>query len=495
MIIHGDVFDVLPTLEADSIDSSVTDPPYGIGFMSKKWDTFSPDKARASKMFAMGHGSNVGAELAKSDNPNLRGRRQSPAMSPSQIEYDYSIRGMREFQKFSERWGREVYRVLKPGAYLAASCAPRSYHRMACGLEDSGFIVRDMFSWLFGQGYPKSVDVARVVDMKLCGQPGRHCMRKLPPEGKRQPNDHVCAESELGRQWEGWGSGLKPGHEPIILCRKPLAGTLAESVMEWYVGALNIGACRLDSAPSDDYRQKLERFAAERRGDSNDFGMPPGPRGGSDLGRWPANVLIDDEVAMLLQEDIGDVASGPNPSRRSSAKFQDIYGEFEGQEDCTPARGIDAGGVSRYFYVAKPSREERDAGCQGLQAQSGGKATGRKDGSAGVNNPRAGANRTGGARNIHPTVKPLALMRWLVRLLTPVGGTVLDPFAGSGTTGMACRYELMEFVGVEREAEYVAIAEARIKNAAPLLAEMIGPDPVVEVPEPQLFDAVLEGGE
>ncbi len=199
MIYHGDLFDVLPTLAEASIDACVTDPPYGIGFMGKKWDTFSPEAAEARI---------VENDEIDSENPNLRGRTRGVASSPSAVEYDRSLAGQRGFQVWSESWAREVFRVLKPGAYLLVCGAPRSYHRMACGAEDAGFEIRDCFAWLFGQGYPKSVDVARAIDMALCTEDGRHCMRALPPARKRRPGDHVCAETDLGRKWAGWGSGV-----------------------------------------------------------------------------------------------------------------------------------------------------------------------------------------------------------------------------------------------------------------------------------------------
>lgn len=188
-----------------------------------------------------------------------------------------------------------------------------------------------------------------------------------------------------------------------------------------------------------------------------------------DMGRWPANVLLDEESAGMLDEQTGELQSGGTPAVRYADKFRNTFGTFKGG-DTEDGIGGSRGGASRFYYVAKPSREERDFGCSNLTPRSGGEATDRKDGSAGLQNPRAGAGRTGGARNIHPTVKPVELMRWLVRLVTPLNGIVLDPFTGSGTTGMACRYEQREFIGIEREAEYVAIAERRIAAVAPLFA-------------------------
>ena len=423
MIHHGDLFDVLPTLDAESIDAVVTDPPYGIGFMGREWDTFKAGQVRQPERYE---------QPIESDNPNLHGRRRSPAVSPSQIEYDYSAKGLREFQAWCEAWGAEVFRLLKPGGYILSCGAPRAYHRMASGLEDAGFEIRDCLAWLFGSGFPKSLNIG-----------------------------------------DGLGTALKPAHEPIVLARKPFKGSVRANVETHGTGALNIDAARLDGTPRETGNREGEPSANRdyaTRGSTN-FAMKPGPRGGDDKGRWPANVALDVVAADALDEQSGELTSGANPTRRGSDKFRDVYGAFQGQEECDAARGLDIGGASRFYYVAKPSREERDMGCYHLPARSGGEATDRKDGSAGLQNPRAGAGRNGGARNIHPTVKPVELMRWLVRLVTPINGVVLDPFLGSGTTAMACVYEQRPFIGIEREADYIEIAKCRIAAVAPLFTE------------------------
>lgn len=462
MIRHGDLFDVLPTIADESIDASVTDPPYGIGFMGREWDTFKPTSIRSAAAMKQRKDPEQLANLK-----NVYGRKRSPAQSPSQIGYDYSAAGLRGFQEWTESWAREVFRVLKPGAYILVCGAPRSYHRMACGLEDAGFELRDsidfllsvepMFaalwaslaidqqeilarvlasydghlSWVFGSGFPKSLNF----------------------EG-------------------GLGTALKPAHEPIVVARKPFKATVASNLAAFGTGALNIDACRIGGGAGG-YRG--DEPSAKRRysehGGTN-FAMTPGPRGGDAAGRWPANVILDDETAVMLDEMSGELVSGANPTRRGGDKFRGVYGAFDGQTECDQARGVDVGGASRFFYVAKPSRSERDAGCYDLPECSGGESTHRKDGSAGLRSPRAGAGRTGGSANIHPTVKPVELMRWLVRLVTPPGGTVIDPFTGSGTTGMACVYEQREFIGIEREAEYVEIAKRRIASVAPLFTEV-----------------------
>lgn len=392
-LLHGDCREVLRSLPQASVDACVTDPPYGIGFMGREWDTFKPGVGKHRRLM---HPREREAQRIVSDNPNLHGRHRSPALSPSQIEYDYTVAGLRRFQDWTAEWAVEVFRVLKPGAYIVVCGAPRSYHRMASGLEDAGFVVRDQFAWLFGSGYPKSRDLG-----------------------------------------DGKGTGLKPAHEPIALAWKPFKGSLTACHHQHGTAALNIDACRV-AVSDESYARNAsgDRGHADNRQRQSEFAMTAGRA--SDLGRWPANVVIDDVAAATLDEQSGELVSGANPTRRGSDKFRDIYGEFKGQDACDAARGVDVGGASRFYYCAKPSREERDAGV---------------------------------SHNGHPTVKPVELMRWLVRLVTPVGGTVIDPFTGSGTTGVACAHEGRPFIGCERESDYIALASARIKHVAPLFVE------------------------
>lgn len=418
MIYHGDLFDVLPTLADCSVDACVTDPPYGIGFMGKEWDTFKPGTGATRKLM---HPRERVAAKIQSENPNLDGRWRSPALSPSQIDYDYSVAGLRGFQQWTERWAAEVFRVLKPGAYILVCSAPRSYHRMACGLEDAGFVIRDKFSWLFGSGFPKN--------------------------------------KNLG---DGRGTALKPAHEPIALAWKPFKGSIAANVAQWGTGALNIDACRI----GDDDTRREKAAGNNQFPHEDDAWEPKAVTVGSEFGRWPANVLLDDEAAALLDEQTGELVScSGEPFTRNADEERNSYGVFKG--NASAGFYGDRGGASRFYYVAKPSREERDYGCGDLTPRQ--RDDSRKEGNPGGDNPRNRGLQPRG--NFHPTVKPVELMRWLVRLVTPQGGTVLDPFTGSGTTGMACRYELREFIGIEREAEYVAIAERRIEAVAPLFAE------------------------
>ena len=394
-LLTGDCLDVLATLDADSIDACVTDPPYGISFMGREWDTFTPatvEKMRTSKAF--------GSDEA---NPNLRGR--TGWAGSAAVAYDRSAAASLKFQAWTQRWAEAVLRVLKPGAHAVVCASPRMGHRVTCGLEDAGFEIRDSLLWLYGSGFPKSLNL-----------PG------------------------------GLGTALKPAYEPVILARKPLGGrTVAQCVAEYGTGALNIDGCRLstDGRPLrvGDYKDTGNNTYTGRMNGSLQGGSRAA--GQTDLGRWPPNVAMDEDAAARLDAE---------------------------------------GGTSRFFYVAKASRDERERGCENLPLRTAGEATDRQDGSAGLESPRAGASRTHGARNHHPTVKPVALMRWLVRLVTPPGGLVLDPFSGSGTTGLACIKEQRRFLGIEREAEYVAIANARLhaeharyETGGPLFAETAEP--------------------
>lgn len=414
MIHLGDLFDVLPTLAEASVDACVTDPPYGLGFMGKQWDTFKPGEAEKRIV--------VNAEIA-SDNPNLRGRTRGPASSPSAVEYDRSLRGQIGFEQWTEQWAREVFRVLKPGAHMLVCGAPRSYHRMASGLEDAGFEIRDCLCWLFGQGFPKSLNFAN-----------------------------------------GLGTALKPAHEPIVLCRKPCEGSTTKNVLTHGTGALRIDDCRIDTSEETGRANRIGPYTSER---TWSVSKTPGQNAtGRGLGRWPSNVLLDEIAAASLDEMSGELVSGGTPEFRASDKFRNTYGTFKGGES-EEGIGSSTGGASRFFYVAKPSRSERDRGTHHLEPQP--RDDSRKEGNPGGDNPRnRGLQRRG---NHHPTVKPIELMRYLVRLITPKGGTVIDPFTGSGTTGMACRYEGVNFIGIEREAEYVAIAERRIADCLPLFGE------------------------
>jgi site-specific DNA-methyltransferase (adenine-specific) len=427
-LLGGDCRAVLATLEPDSVDACVTDPPYELGFMGKAWD------------------------------------RSGVAFDP-------------------ETW-RAVLRVLKPGGHLLAFGGTRTVHRIACAIEDAGFDIRDQLSWLYGSGFPKSLDVSKAIDAAagatrpIGGKTSTAC-----PSFPQPCPGHPSANGSLGggvmrhavptapatdsaKQWAGWGTALKPACEPIVLARKPLIGTVAANVLAHGTGGINVDGCRIAHGAD------VDMSAIQRQQVDNDWGGIARSLIGKEIskfkagGRWPANVILDEEAAALLDEQSG---TSKSTGGIAAPQYDRPLRMGRTSGDGANAGGLgDSGGASRFFYVAKASRRERDAGCEQLPPKSAGEATDRDEDTDGLNSPRAGAGRTGGARNFHPTVKPVQLMRYLVRLVTPLGGVVLDPFTGSGTTGIAALREGARFVGVDLEPEYARLAIARIEEDEPL---------------------------
>jgi site-specific DNA-methyltransferase (adenine-specific) len=372
----GDCLEVLRAMPDASIDAIVTDPPYGLAFMGKRWD--------------------------------------------------YDVPGV-------EVWA-ECLRVLRPGGHLLAFAGTRTQHRMACRIEDAGFEIRDMIAWVYGSGFPKSLDVSKAIDKAAGAErevvgPGRwnhvkgsndlqsDCL--IRPGGRHEETAPNTSEAQ---QWAGWGTALKPALEPITMARKPFAGTVAANVLEHGTGALNVDGCRVAhgekcrmmapsqaniSNPSEKHRQAGRREAV--------LELKPG-------GRWPSNLIHDgsDEVVELFPEQ----SSGANPTRRGGMGFHGAAG----QDQCQPQRGADSGSAARFFYTAKATAAER----QGVT---------------------------------HPTVKPLDLMAYLCRLVTPPAGIVLDPFMGSGTTVKAAISEGFRAIGIERDPAYFEMAQHRLNGA------------------------------
>jgi site-specific DNA-methyltransferase (adenine-specific) len=335
----SDCREFMQLMPESCVDAAVTDPPYGLMFMGKEWD----------------HG----------------------------------IPGI-------PFWSG-VFRVLKPGGYLLSFGGTRTFHRLACAIEDAGFEIRDCIMWVYGSGFPKSLDVSKAIT------------KRADP-------------TNTAHQWSGWGTALKPAWEPILVCRKPLSGTVAANVLTYGVGGINIDGCRVGTnkrVPASPRAAQDRIYGKYGAQDGSESGHNP------NIGRWPANLIHDgsEEVQSCFPETMsGSGRRRPKPTENRSAYMAGWpASDFE--------RDGDSGSASRFFYCAKASKSDRDGG------------------------------------NTHPTVKPTALMRYLCRLVTPVGGLVLDPFMGSGSTGKACMLEGFRFLGIDKEQEYVDIARLRITKA------------------------------
>ena len=391
-LIKGDNIESLKTLEDNSIDSIVTDPPYGLKFMGKKWDYDVPT-----------------------------------------IEF----------------W-KEVYRVLKPGGHILSFGGTRTYHRMVVNIEDAGFEIRDQIQWIYGSGFPKSLNIGKAVD-KIQGNEREIIGQRIADDitGGNLLTSKPDKKIDITKgtsPYEGLGTALKPANEPICVARKPISEkTIAENVMKWGTGVINIDGCRIGSEGG------TMKVDIEKVGELNE-------------GRFPANIIFDEEAGNMLNEQSGIVNQGHWP--KGSTKG---FGEFGGGESSYEGVGYKdktKSGASRFFYCAKVSKSERNMGLDGFEdkLQAGAefrpnhmeKALNGEDG-----NPYGRYTPT---KNIHPTVKPINLMTYLCRLVTPKGGVVLDPFMGSGSTGISARLEGFDFIGMEMDEEYFKISESRINN-------------------------------
>lgn len=351
-----------------------------------------------------------------------------------------------------ETW-KACLRVAKPGAHLAAFGGSRTWHRIAVAIEDAGWDIRDSLIWWYAQGFPKSLDVSKAIDAAVGAERETAGVRVYADGHIQRSNESIgfggsdpaddtrsitTPATDAARKWSGWGTAIKPAFEPIILARKPLTGTVAANVQQYGTGAINVEGCRVGRAAGDRTDYGLANGAAASQGVA--YGkMPDHSAYDGSAGRWPPNMLIShaDEC----------VEGGPCVEGCPAPAFGDNLRIFPG------------------FYSPKASRAEREAGCEALPARVVDDS--REEGSAGRENPRAGAGRSGEPRrNTHPTVKPIAVMRWLARLLTPPGGLILDPFAGSGTTGCAAVLEGFDFLGCELDPAHVAICNARIAHHA-----------------------------
>ena len=429
VLYHGDCLAVMASMPEASVDAVVTDPPYGLAFMGREWDHGVPGRA----------------------------------------------------------FWEAALRVAKPGAHLVAFGGTRTFHRLTCGIEDAGWEIRDCLSWLYGSGFPKSLNVQQAMNKAARGRPQGGADPDSPNHGKFKGGcseenaagrgfgagagqfmaEAGSARGEDDGPWSGWGTALKPAWEPCILARKPLDGTVAGNVGKHGTGALNIGGCRIG------YESDADKASATPQGrvtSKPSAAIPAEPDAGRDLGRveferpeqlgrWPANVVLDEEAGALLDQQAGEcggsgMASGPTLRDGNTSVARGVFnGLPEGEEP--PFYG-DSGGPSRFFYTAKASRSEREEGLENLAPER--RSDGRgKD----IENPRL---RTSARKNDHPTVKPVDLMRWLVRLVTPPRGVVLDPFMGSGTTLVAARREFFSCIGIDREERYCRIAKGRLSQ-------------------------------
>jgi site-specific DNA-methyltransferase (adenine-specific) len=439
-LLLGNCLDRLKDLEDNSVDAIVTDPPYGLSFMGKKWDY---------------------------DVPSV------------------------------DIW-KECLRVLKPGGYLLSFAGTRTQHRMAVNIEDAGFEIRDMIAWVYGSGFPKSLNIGKAVDklqgnerkivgtQKLAGTSatlkGNPNRKNWYDQGKGGTYTPEISITRGTSQWEGWGTALKPALEPITVARKPLGEkTVAENCLKWGVGGINIDGCRVEYTDGTTEEQIRRKYSGSNEGNgsvTNNFGVKDIKMTSESTltGRFPANLIHDgsEEVVGLF----------PQTKSGKAIRHNSGGNTFGGDNEKPPMEDLgydDSGSASRFFYCAKASKKERNIGCEGLEEQetvvfSNGKA-GRcpihnKTNPSGLNTYSCGCpiqytkqrKEVKKNTNTHPTVKPIALMEYLVKLVSREGQVVLDPFMGSGTTGMACKRLDRDFIGIEMMPEYMEIAKCRIEG-------------------------------
>lgn len=473
-VILGDCLEVLATLEAESVDSIVTDPPYGIRFMGKAWDGADIEARARSRRPRDEERTYIRKDTGK---PYTKATTYADGASEAG-QYDLRLPAQRAFQEWCEEWARELLRVAKPGAHLLVFGGTRTYHRLTAGLEDAGWEIRDCLVWAYASGFPKSLDMSKAIDRHLghsrqgAGQGpavdrgvldvgGATGKAKNGLKAEWTESDPITPEAAA---WQGWGMALKPAWEPIVLARKPLRGTVAANVLAHGTGALNIDATRIGT--------DVETWPASRR-EYDSTGVQPGggkgghttPTGSAPAGRWPANVVLTDP---LFDGDVPGVvgggwqSGGGAPANRLTPVGNGItLGRGYHGEQATGLTPVDTDGTySRFFLIPKAARADREPQLRGQVAPK------RPPGwSSGEQSPGTFQSQPTPAReNVHPTVKPTELMRHLVRLVTPPGGLVLDPFLGSGTTAVAAELEGFRWLGIEREAEYVAIARARLNG-------------------------------
>lgn len=422
---QGDCAEVMASMESNSVDAIVTDPPYGLAFMGADWDSFGASTGRESV-----------DERRDKMNEYLGSNAVVPAFASSHSHMP-KLSEMREFQARMTPIFAEALRVAKPGAHLLCFGGTRTFHRMACAIEDAGWIVFDCIMWVYGSGFPHGMDVGKAIDKMLGADrkkvPNPNNAKPSPQDtgryGAYGPTDYVAPTpaTDQARQWDGWNTALKPAWEPIIVARKPLDGSVAKNVLTWGVGALNIDGCRIPIEQGDDVFAKNPhtRSKGKDSGIYGTYGAAESNWSGA-KGRFPANLVHDGSQMVLdLFPDTGKSSGGGGVKAPGK---NGIYGTYNGHEYPQQLGLGDSGNAARFFYCAKANKKDRGEG------------------------------------NDHPTVKPTELMSWLVRLVTPQGGVVLDPFMGSGSTGVAAKREGMGFIGIERDGHYFEIARNRLES-------------------------------
>jgi DNA modification methylase len=451
-LLKGNNLELLPTLADNSIDAIVTDPPYGLG---------NPDPdyiIKAIQLWASGDRSHI------PEGKGFMGKSWDAFVPPPAV------------------WD-ECFRVLKPGGHLLAFAGTRTYDLMGISIRMAGFEIRDSIGWVYGSGFPKSLDVSKAIDKQagaerevltevvsdLFGDQEVKQERKtgigtgkgstaIMGDGNR---DLTLPSTPEAQQWQGWGTALKPALEPIVVARKPLIGTVAENVLTYGTGGLNIDASRIGN---ENITINTFDNGAKPWGEAS--GEPYTSK--SSVGRWPANLILDEYTAELLDEQSGQLKSGAvKPYVMKPAANVDFNKGLEGKMKTWTGEASE-GGASRFFYVAKASKRDRNEGLEELETK-------QTVGGGGLGNPVSGAygSEKAPGKNFHPTVKPTDLMRYLVKLITPPGGTVLDPFTGSGSTGKAAILEGFDFIGIELTEDYWPIIEGRLKHAEAKVAEKI----------------------
>jgi len=487
MLLKGDCLKTLKSLPDNSIDSIVTDPPYGLEFMGKEWD--APWKNSGTVL------------IDPSEVGGFQDGAGGNAFSRSRIRYGFGNEASLGFQLWFTEVAIECYRVLKPGGHFLAFGGTRTYHRLAVAIEDAGFEIRDSIHWTYGSGFPKSHNVSKALDRMAGAEREVIGSRPLTGNGKtmrsgfHQPDGTGAGETEKqdvfeftapatneAKQWEGWGTALKPSHEPIVVARKPFEGSVAKNVIEYGTGAINIDASRVahlsdaDRASATPQGKVTSNLRAGAAPDVDNEGRKEVERPDTSQGRWPANTILthsadcDEKCAYdcptrMFPETAGGAA--PKKSNTPSGKFYE-----GGWNPLQSEKRVEfpAGSAARFFvqtawddeadfspiiYQAKANKKERNAGLEGFETK-------RPDERTTVGMGTFDEKGVQPQQNFHPTVKPVSLMRYLVKLVTPPGGTVLDPFLGSGTTAVAATFDGFHWVGCELTEDYWAIIEARI---------------------------------